>query len=752
MSSTPHPLLLLITFLSFSRTFRSLSFTFHTKEERIKLDCTLNQLHDIFSSLEIDLESNFAVGSKIDKRMSKDSKETEMTGNGNATPGELVLLGDPPMASTTASPLSTLPEDGDYMGRFKQSWGTGLRHLRTETVKEVSSLQKELYEECVPKHAFNLFGDSADLGEGEEEYEGVNMNDENDNTGRGQDSQQKKRRELGLGETCGALGGLGVSGVKKFASWLYLPHFPAFHRPGWLVRHIVGPYDQKWIEALQADIGAGVTVAMTLIPQGLSYATLANQPPINGLYSAVLPCAVYAFFGCSMYLAVGPVAIVALLVGSLVSKYGIDVGSVEAVDFAGQVSLCCGIILILMSLLNLGNFIRFISHPVMSGFTTAAAMLIGMNQLKGAFGFKTASGYYPQVGDGIIHYNYEVMKWVLEHFNDTYSAADGSGYTAVVGKSIRNPYSMMICFGLYIPLIINQTMKKRFKPTRERKAWWVYRLWINISNLGALLAIIVGACVAMSVKTDNSTALLGSGNDSESSQQWYAANLKVVGAVPAGLDIIRVPDMKYDVWTLLPDVLPLTLIAFMESYSIAKKMATMKNELHILSPSQELWAVGLANVLGAVSSSFPVAGSYSRSSINYSAGGRTPLSKITTLLIVILALQVLTDSFGYIPYSCLCAIIWCGVTNLIDVRDFWNCWKYSKKDFFTMVVTFLVTLIFETSIGLAVGLFVSILIYLAEVSFGIVTAPHVVSDSKTNGGVDVIRLEGDLTFLTAHRK
>ena len=130
---------------------------------------------------------------------------------------------------------------------------------------------------------------------------------------------------------------------------------------------------------------------------------------------------------------------------------------------------------------------------------------------------------------------------------------------------------------------------------------------------------------------------------------------------------------------------------------------------------------------------------------------RGPLSAVEDYhtLVVILALQVLTDSFYYIPYAALSAIIWVGITNLIDIHDFWNAWKYSKKDFFTMTITFLVTLIFETSIGLG-GLVVSILIYLAEVSFWN-TGPRVVHEHTDNDGILVVKLEGDLTFLSSFR-
>lgn len=88
-----------------------------------------------------------------------------------------------------------------------------------------------------------------------------------------------------------------------------------------------------------------------------------------------------------MILAVGPVALVSLLVGQLILQYGVVPASLDSVDLAGEAALAVGTIFGVMCVLNLGNFIRFISHPVMSGFTTAAASLIGLSQLKNAFGF-----------------------------------------------------------------------------------------------------------------------------------------------------------------------------------------------------------------------------------------------------------------------------------------------------------------------------------------------------------------------------
>jgi sulfate permease, SulP family len=127
----------------------------------------------------------------------------------------------------------------------------------------------------------------------------------------------------------------------------------------------LGPYTPELGEMFIYDVTAGITVALTLVPQVLGFAQLANLPPIVGLYTSVLPSCVYLFFGSSMALAVGPTAILSLLTGQLVSENGVEPGSEAAVDLAGQATFCCGIILLIMAVLNLGVFIQLISHPVM---------------------------------------------------------------------------------------------------------------------------------------------------------------------------------------------------------------------------------------------------------------------------------------------------------------------------------------------------------------------------------------------------
>lgn len=149
-----------------------------------------------------------------------------------------------------------------------------------------------------------------------------------------------------------------------------------------------------------------------------------------------------------MQLSVGPVAIVSLLTGSLLSKYNVNFADdpSSAVEAAGQAALSVGIIFMIMSFLRMGQLINFMSHSVISGFTTAAAFLIGLNQLKSAFGFTNSSPLWPgvpQQGQTGYPYNYQVMRWYKENWYGTYTVtsamiASNSSYKSYAGRHYRN--------------------------------------------------------------------------------------------------------------------------------------------------------------------------------------------------------------------------------------------------------------------------------------------------------------------------
>ena len=143
---------------------------------------------------------------------------------------------------------------------------------------------------------------------------------------------------------------------------------------------------------LSGDLSAGIIVAIMLIPQGMAYAMLAGLPPVVGLYAATIPLMVYALFGTSRQLAVGPVAMVSLLVFAGVSTIA-EPGTDEYISFVLLLMLMIGLIQFLMGVLRLGFLVNFLSHAVISGFTSAAAIIIGLSQLKHLLGVQIESDH-----------------------------------------------------------------------------------------------------------------------------------------------------------------------------------------------------------------------------------------------------------------------------------------------------------------------------------------------------------------------
>lgn len=152
-------------------------------------------------------------------------------------------------------------------------------------------------------------------------------------------------------------------------------------------------------EYLGGDLSAGLTVGVMLIPQGMAYSMLAGLPPIYGLYASTIPLIVYAFLGTSRQLAVGPVAMVALLISSGVGALA-PLGSAEFISLAILLALMVGILQFAMGAFKLGFLVNFLSHPVIAGFTSAAAVIIGISQLKYLLGYDIPRG---KVHDTLIH-------------------------------------------------------------------------------------------------------------------------------------------------------------------------------------------------------------------------------------------------------------------------------------------------------------------------------------------------------------
>lgn len=390
----------------------------------------------------------------------------------------------------------------------------------------------------------------------------------------------------------------------------------------------------------RGDLLAGLTVAVMLVPQGMAYGLLAGLPPIYGLYAGIVPLLLYAFFGTSRQLSVGPTALVSLLVLTGVAEFA-EPGTPLFISLAISTALIAGVIQIILGSFRLGFLINFLSHPVISGFTSAAAVIIGLSQLKNLLGFNISSS-------NRIH---EVIGSLIQHINE-----------------IHFP-TLWIGLG---GIILIYVLKK-----------------VSRSIPGSLLAVIAGIIVVWQFHLEQ-------------------YNVAIVGEIPAGLPAFGVPDLTLDeVSQLLPLALTICLISFIESLAIAK-MIEIKHKSYRVIPNQELIALGITKIGGAFFQSFPTTGSFTRSAINNEAGAKTGLSSVVAALIISLTLLFLMPLFYYLPKAILASIIVMAVTGLIDYKEARELWERDRKDFLTLIVTFLATLFLGIQNGVLIGVILSI--------------------------------------------
>ena len=157
------------------------------------------------------------------------------------------------------------------------------------------------------------------------------------------------------------------------------------------------------------DLIAGLTVAVMLVPQGMAYAYLAGLPPIYGLYGGLIPLFIYALFGSSRQLSIGPVAISALLILAGISKISAP-ESEEYIQLVILAGLIIGIMQLLLSFLRMGFLVNFLSHPIIAGFSSAAAVIISINQLKDFLGIDIPR----------LDHVFETLQYTLDHLFETH--------------------------------------------------------------------------------------------------------------------------------------------------------------------------------------------------------------------------------------------------------------------------------------------------------------------------------------------
>jgi len=454
---------------------------------------------------------------------------------------------------------------------------------------------------------------------------------------------------------------------------------------------------------LRADLIAGLTVALVLIPQSMAYATLAGLPEVYGLYISFVPVFIAALWGSSRQLGTGPVAVVSTMTATTLTPvvilmmpagYTPEQYMAMYIPTAMLLTLLVGVFQFSLGLFRLGAIVNFLSHPVIVGFTNAAALFIGLTQISKVFGVTMPGG----PSDHFL----TVRIWgVIQNLDQTHLATLLMGIAA---------FAIMIVLKRYFP-----------------------------KYPGVLIAVVATTVTSYAIDFE------GMGG-------------KVVGSIPEGLPGFAMPEFSYEaVSGLMIGAVIIAMVGFMEAISIAKAMAAKTKDR--IDPNQELIGQGLGNIAGSFFQSYPSSGSFSRSAVNLNAGAKTGFSSVVTATLVVVTLLFLTPLLYHLPKATLAAVVIMAVFGLINFVSVNHIWQTNKYDGMAAIITFVATIGAAPKLdhGIMIGAVLAIVFYLyrtmrPRVSIlgrykdGVLRDVNAYKDLPTDDKIIAIRFDGSLYF------
>ncbi len=510
-------------------------------------------------------------------------------------------------------------------------------------------------------------------------------------------------------------------------------------------------------DMLKADFMAGLTVALVLIPQSMAYAQLAGLPAYYGLYAAFLPVAVASLWGSSSQLGTGPVAVVSLLTASSLAVLAAP-GSDQFIALAIMLALLVGIMQLLLGVFKLGVIVNFLSHPVIVGFTNAAAIIIALSQVSKLFGVPMGRSE---------HFINDIVG-VLKLIGDTHLPTLAMGALAIAIMWSIKKYAPKLP-GVLIAVVVTTLLSwslgfERNAPGAPEQIADPELLAVVQQSMGAaqrvdaLNARIADKSAALkaaektagennigTVQTEAELSLLRIDlRDAEAAfakEKAALRHLQVVRSTDASgatlaiyradkapqgvtLDETRyrlrklsakgfqlvgggevvgaipegLPSVKMPSFNLdaLGSLLSAALVISLVGFmeAISIAKAVAARTRQRIDPNQELVGQGLANIVGSFTQAFPVSGSFSRTAVNMNAGAKTGMSSVITALIVLVALLFLTPLLYHLPQAVLAAIIIMAVVGLVNFKAVKHAWQASRHDGIAAGVTFIATLAF----------------------------------------------------------
>jgi MFS superfamily sulfate permease-like transporter len=506
---------------------------------------------------------------------------------------------------------------------------------------------------------------------------------------------------------------------------------------------------------LRADLIAGITVALVLIPQSMAYAQLAGLPVVYGLYASFVPVIIASLWGSLPQLHTGPVAMLSLMSAAAVLPLA-ALGSEEFVALSVMLALMVGVLRLALGLLRMGILVNFLSSPVIIGFTNAAALIIGLSQLS-----KILNVPFPRT-DNFVADLWTVFEQLPESHVPTLLFAVAT-YAIIVAAKRWVPTLPGVLLAVVITTLVSwaigfernqtvnvlalqdveaRTLAEGYASTQraiDSLANTTARIGQDIRALAtakdpsrfaeqalleADLRVLVRDMEQRKLANNERQVALhrmrfehvvvADGEDmffrrgivpdamEADGRTWRISKVSgdqvtlmgggaVVGNIPSGLPSLKVPEMKMDFFWSL---LPSALVMALIGFMEATSIskAIAAQTRERIDTSKELVGQGLANIVGSFFSSYTVSGSFSRSAVAAKTGAKTGLFAIFSALAVMLVLLFLTPLLYHLPQAVLAVIVMMAVFGLINVRALMRAWRIERQEALVGIVTFVATL------------------------------------------------------------
>ena len=397
---------------------------------------------------------------------------------------------------------------------------------------------------------------------------------------------------------------------------------------------------------IRADVLAGLTGAIVVMPQGIAFALLAGMPPQYGLYAAMVPCLIAALFGSSRLMVTGPANAISLTTMALIAPLAPPESSTY-VAYVLTLSFLVGVLQLSLGLSKAGNWVEKVPHSVIVGFTTGAAILIINSQLGTLLGASVPRG-----------------KNVVETIG------------TVIGAFQNNQWQIAA------PALVLFTLS-------------IIRYWRTLNRYvpAMLVAVILGSLAAAILEI-----LFPS-----------IGAFKKVQEIPGALPPLSYPDLSTDtLQKLFSAAVIMTLLASTEAMAIARAISLKTKDQ--FNANQEFIGQGLANVCGAFFSAYPASGSFNRTGVNLASGAKTPLSAICAAMFLVLLLIFLSSLAKYIPYVVIASLLLVVAWNLIDLKQIRHEIHIGPNAWIPMVVTGIGTITIPLEWAILGGILTSVVV------------------------------------------